>query len=132
MVDFSDREEVKRWLDAIEPAPRRREVAIALAARAALRVVPLLGRELRFRLLRPDEILSARMLPCLRATETAWAGAKYSIHSDELRAYAAAAAFAAAYAYWPEISAFVVRNADALKDFVTALFNNPSSSRSST
>jgi hypothetical protein len=30
-----------------------------------------------------------------------------------------------AYAYWPEISAFVVRNADALKDFVTALFNNP-------
>ena len=59
MVDFSDREEVKRWLDAIEPAPRRREVAIALAARAALRVVPLLGRELRFRLLRSDEILSA-------------------------------------------------------------------------
>ena len=31
----------------------------------------------------------------------------------------------AAYAYWPEISAFVVRNADALKDFVTAAFHNP-------
>ncbi|MGA2491718.1 MAG: hypothetical protein ABSF67_02075 [Roseiarcus sp.] len=30
----------------------------------------------------------------------------------------------AALAYWPEISAFVVRNADALKDFVTALFHN--------
>ena len=36
----------KRWLDAIEPAERRREVAIALAARAALRVLPLFGREL--------------------------------------------------------------------------------------
>jgi hypothetical protein len=36
-----------------------------------------------------------------------------------------AVASAAAYANWPEISAFVVRNADALKDFVTALFHNP-------
>lgn len=31
----------------------------------------------------------------------------------------------AAYAYWPEISAFVVRNADALKAFVSAAFHNP-------
>ena len=35
MIDFSDQEEIKRWLDAIEPAGRRREVAVALAARAA-------------------------------------------------------------------------------------------------
>jgi hypothetical protein len=32
---------------------------------------------------------------------------------------------AAAYAYWPEISAFVVRNADALRDLVMELFHNP-------
>ena len=40
---------------------------------------------------------------------------------------AGAAAFApvAAYIYWPEISSFVVRNADALKAFVTAAYQNP-------
>ena len=37
MAEFSNRDEVKRWLDAIEPAERRREIAVALAARAALR-----------------------------------------------------------------------------------------------
>jgi hypothetical protein len=31
----------------------------------------------------------------------------------------------AAYIYWPEISSFVVRNADALKAFVTAAYQNP-------
>ena len=31
----------------------------------------------------------------------------------------------AGYVYWPEISSFVVRNADALKAFVTAAYQNP-------
>jgi hypothetical protein len=31
----------------------------------------------------------------------------------------------AAYAYWPEVSSFVVRNADALRAFVTAVYQNP-------
>ena len=113
MAEFSNRDEVKRWLDAIEPAERRREVAVALAARAALRVLPLLGRELRFRLLRPDEILSARVLPCLRATGTAWVGARYPAHSNELRAYAAAAAFAAAGARAVDAAANDAAYADA-------------------
>ena len=95
MVDFSDREEVKRWLDEIVPAQRRREVAVALAARAALRVLPLLGRELTHRARQRDEILSAVALPCLRATALSWAAGKYPTHGPEVSAVADAAAVAA-------------------------------------
>jgi hypothetical protein len=37
MVDFSNRDGIKSWLDAIKPAKPRREVALALAARAYAR-----------------------------------------------------------------------------------------------
>ena len=62
MVDFSDREEIERWVNAIEPAKRRREVAVALAARAALRVTPLQGQK------SAPNFLSDIVLPSLRAT----------------------------------------------------------------
>ncbi|MFZ1963969.1 MAG: hypothetical protein WAU78_11000, partial [Roseiarcus sp.] len=83
MVDFRDRRDLKRWLDAIEPVERRRDVAVALAARAALRVAPLLGQELTRRGRKRDEILSALVLPCLRATVVPWVAAKYPSHGAE-------------------------------------------------
>ncbi len=93
MIDFSDREDVQRWLDTIEPAKRRREVAVALAARAALRVTPLLGRELTRGKRSRATVLSDFVLPSLRATALAWAAAKYPAHGSELRASDATTVF---------------------------------------
>ena len=102
MVDFSDREEIRRWLNRIRPAARRREVATALAARAALRVMPLLGGELRQGKSPRVTNLSDFVLPSLRAAALPWAAARYPAHGSELRAAARAAAdveslFAAAF-----------------------------------
>ena len=91
MVNFSNRDEVKRWLDTIEPARRRREVAIAMAARAALRVLPLVGRELTAGGRARGEILSALVLPTLRASAAPWVVGKYPTRRNELRDAAAAA-----------------------------------------
>jgi hypothetical protein len=113
MADFRDREEVKRWLDGIKPAQRRREVATALAARAALRVLPLLGRELRRGMRERDEILSSLVLPCLRAKALPWVAGKYPTNDNELRADASAAAFAAADARAVDAAATDVAYADA-------------------
>ena len=95
MADFSKREDVEHWLGGIRPAQRRRDVAIAFAARAALRVLPLLVSELRATRRVRDNTLSAFVLPCLRATALPWAAAKYPAHGNELRAAASAAASAA-------------------------------------
>ena len=97
MVDFSDRNGIRRWLDGIEPAERRREAAIALAARAVLRVAPLLVTQLKAGINRPAVVLAEIVLPSLRATALPWVAAKYPAHGNELRAAARAAAFAAAY-----------------------------------
>jgi len=88
MVDFSDRDDIKRWLDAIEPAKRRREVAVAMAARAALRVTPLLGLELTRS---QATVPSGYVLASLRATALPWAAAKYPAYDSELHAAASAA-----------------------------------------
>jgi hypothetical protein len=98
MVDFSNRDEVQSWLGAIKPEQRQREVAVALAARAALRVLPLLARELARGRRKRGEILSALVLPCLRATALPWAAGKYPAHGNDLRAANAAANAAAAAA----------------------------------
>jgi hypothetical protein len=96
MVDFSDRDSVRKWLDHIEPAERPREVAIALAARAALRVVPLLSAELT-RVEPPrDIVLSDLVLPSLRASALSWAAAKYPAEAMSLTSLAGDAAHSAA------------------------------------
>jgi hypothetical protein len=92
MVDFSNRGNIKRWLDAIQPGTRRREIAVALAARAALRETPLLGLESTQG---ERAVLSGFVLSSLRATAVSWAAAKYPAHGGELRAAALAAAVAA-------------------------------------
>ena len=99
MVDFSNREEFKRWLDAIEPAQRRREVAVVLAARAVLRVVPLISEELTDSQQDPRVSMVATVLPTLRATAFSWASGKYPPPGDERRAASAAAMAAALTAY---------------------------------
>jgi hypothetical protein len=98
MVDFSDRENIKRWLDAIKPAKRRREIAVALAARASLRMTPLLGRALTQAERSQATVLSDFVLSPLRATALSWAAAKYPAHGGELRSADLAAALAASKA----------------------------------
>ena len=68
MVDFSDKQDVEQWLMQIVPTAKRRKVAIAMAARAALRVLPLVAsvsnRE-------SSDRLETILLPVLRATSVA-------------------------------------------------------------
>jgi hypothetical protein len=80
MVDFSDRDSVKHWLDAIKPAKRRRELAVALAARVALHAIPLLGRELANGKRSRPTVLSDFALPSLRAAALPWVVGKYPAH----------------------------------------------------
>jgi hypothetical protein len=111
MVDFAKADDVKRWLDAIEPAERRREVAMALAARAALRGLPQLVRGW----LSPKEraeILDSLVLPCLRAAAISWVAAKYRAQSAGLRAIAYAANSATRSAYDFTHTAAVVAEAE--------------------
>ena len=108
MVDFSDREEVRRWLDAIKPEKRRCEVAVALAARAALRVAPQLGQEQPRGKRKRERILSTLVLPCLRAGALAWVSSRYPTHLDELLTAAAAGSIAAGASDFDEVRAAVL------------------------
>lgn len=86
MVDFGDSADMQRWLRA-----QPREVAVVMAARAALRVLPIEpkggGGTARHR---ADAILR-----CFRAAATAWVAGKFPTHGDALRDTAAAAGRAA-------------------------------------
>ncbi|MEM6355881.1 MAG: hypothetical protein AAF844_09370 [Pseudomonadota bacterium] len=83
--DFTNFKAVVRWFRAHDP-----EVAVVFAARAALRVAPLLGSDKR------EEAPSALILPSLRATAAPWlAGARPSLSADLSAAAADAAAYAA-------------------------------------
>jgi hypothetical protein len=66
LVEFHDSKELKAWLKG-----QPREVCVAIAARAALRVLPFLGEALRHK---PVYIV----LPVFRALSFAWANASYS------------------------------------------------------
>ncbi len=88
MVDFSDREAIEHWLAGIEPAERRREIRLALAARATLRVVPLLGR------MKGDAVIQTLVSPTLRVAASAWVAGKYPAHDDALRSASAVAGVA--------------------------------------
>lgn len=98
MVYFSDRDDVKRWLDAIEPARRRREVAMGLAARAALRVLPLLGAKLARNKRAQNGVLLDSVSSCLHVAALPWVAAKYPTRDIELRVEAIVAADAAVVA----------------------------------
>ena len=96
MVKFVYGPEVEHWLNGIEPAQQRREVAAVLATRALLRVLPLLGQELTHRAQQRDRILSDVALPCFRAAALTWFLAKFPSRRVRL---SSAADDSATYAY---------------------------------
>ncbi|MGO4869817.1 MAG: hypothetical protein ACLPGW_04290 [Roseiarcus sp.] len=81
MANFSNREDVDRWIKARPDATRWRDAA-ALASRAALRVWPLLGGELN---LRGEALFDRLIFAGARANALAWAAAKYPARADKLR-----------------------------------------------
>jgi hypothetical protein len=94
LPDVTDRKQLAAWLNEQPPA-----VSVAIAARAALRVLPILVLEFQARGSRPpEEIAAALVLPVFRAAAVPWVAANYPTYGTELAAFAAAAtaAFAAA------------------------------------
>jgi hypothetical protein len=91
MANFGGPEDVIRWIEA-GPVATRRHCATVLASRAALRVWPVLVREL-------DQVSERRFgelrLAGAQANAVAWAAAKYPARASELRSAAAAADTAA-------------------------------------
>ena len=83
VVKFSNSEDVERWL---RHTPR--EVAIVIAARAALRVVPSLALALRQRRGGARTIGTDVILPVLRATAAPWVAARYPTRVVATRAAA--------------------------------------------
>ena len=77
-------EELEAWL-----RQQPHEVAVAFAARAALRVLPLLQTT------KLDERMRDMVLSSFRATAVSWTAAKYPAREKELAARAAAADFVA-------------------------------------
>jgi hypothetical protein len=76
---------LKAWL-----RKQPRAISVAFAARAALRVVPVLETA------KPDErYMRDLVLPSFRATAVSWAAARYPARETELSAGAATAAFVA-------------------------------------
>jgi hypothetical protein len=88
LVHFKNRKELETWLQK-----QPRAVSVALAARAALRALPVMQKAL----LRGD-YRSGLVLPVFRATAVSWAAAKYPAHEKELASAAHAAAGDATYA----------------------------------
>jgi hypothetical protein len=118
-VNFADRDEARRWFGG-----QSREVCVALAARAALRALPLIWRA------RDVSDFPARVaLPVFRAGFVARAVAEYPRSRARLRAasaaYAAAAAADAAYAAYAaacaaKADAIAVEQKRPLPEIVTA------------
>jgi hypothetical protein len=107
-IDFSNRNDVRRWL-----LNKPREVAVVFAARAALRVAPLLAAALRPRRGGIDQDI---VLLAFRAMATSWAAGRYAARDLEIRASSARAASAAAniaatYAVYADANAVHAANA---------------------
>ena len=87
MAEFNNRDELKVWLNG-----RPRELSGVIAARAALRVLPLLAVEFSEGKLKPEAAASTIVLPVFRAMAVPWSAARYPDHGTDLVIRAAAAA----------------------------------------
>jgi hypothetical protein len=95
LVHFKNRKELETWLQK-----QPRAVSVALAARAALRALPVMQKAL----LRGD-YRSGLVLPVFRATAVSWAAAKYPAHEKELASAAHPAHAAAGDATYADVRA---------------------------
>jgi hypothetical protein len=84
LTDFKNRPQLEAWLGKKPP-----DVAVVLAARAAMRVLPIVQGAKR------EGVPGVLVLPDFRATAFSWAAANYPAHKTEFAA-AAAAAYATA------------------------------------
>jgi hypothetical protein len=78
MIRVRNHDEGRIWLET-----QPHEVSLAIAARAALRVLPLVEYAL---LRRAERFRSNVVLPCFRATVIPWVGAKYPTRDAQLHA----------------------------------------------
>jgi len=85
MVETGKFADLRRWLDGIEPEERRGEVAVTIAARAALRWVPLLRSSLEVPQEQQIRHLSLVLLPALRAVASPWVISRFPTRRNELR-----------------------------------------------
>ena len=72
-----------------------------------------------------SELLRRAYTPIHKFAKNEAGFAQKELRAGFYRAAGAAVFAVAAYAYWPEIVSFVARNADALKAFIEAAFQNP-------
>jgi hypothetical protein len=82
LVDLSTDDSVLRWLVEIQPSQHRNECAMAMAVRAALRVLPLLSLERT----NGHVVSSSPIFAAFRELSRCWALAAYPDHIDELKA----------------------------------------------
>jgi hypothetical protein len=85
-VDFSDQDDIRMWL-----ADKPRDVALAFAARAVLRIIPMLVGEIEARAENEAHIGAGLILPVLRAAAVSWVASRYFTRNDDLRPDAAGA-----------------------------------------
>ena len=115
MAKITDREELRNWLD-----DQSRKVAVCIAARAALRVLPVLRQEFESSL--PEEEISAALiLPVFRAMAVSWVAASHPTHDTELiDAATASASFSADAAAAASAASFSAVSAAASASFSAA------------
>jgi hypothetical protein len=95
MVEFRDRESIASWLERITPRQRQNDVSVTLAARAALRVLPLIVSTLGQPRRKRSEA-TALVLRVFRALALAWVEARYSVKGEKYRVAANSAILALA------------------------------------
>ncbi len=83
LVDFQSRSDFWKWLEG-----KPREVAVALASRSALRVLPTVWKARNAPI--ESDFHAAFVLPVFRATGVAWSSGKYPDHAKNLARDAAA------------------------------------------
>ena len=104
---------MEAWLETQPP-----EVAVAFAARAVLRVLPILQTAQR------EGYMGKMVLPMFRAAAVSWAAAKYPAHKEKLATACRAAASRAAHPAGPTwVSGFAATAVVTVRDAANAAAN---------